>query len=161
MKTGDKMFNIKGDIIVLEQYLNLIDTLGSDHTNLHESIKNILSDHKRISKENEELKSRMKADIVEVRDGTIQMYIDSKMELESKITDLEKQNEESKKQNEEFKKQIDEKIAKAKKDLEKTNKRIKKSKTREEETVLWTLIIRLDEKIKLLEELREDMKFWR
>lgn len=65
------------------------------------------------------------------------------------------------KQNEEFKKQIDEKIAKAKKDLEKTNKRIKKSKTREEETVLWTLSIRLDEKIKLLEELREDMKFWR
>lgn len=65
------------------------------------------------------------------------------------------------KQNEEFKKQIDEKIAKAKKDLEKTNKRIKKSKTREEETVLWALSIRLDEKIKLLEELREDMKFWR
>lgn len=54
-------------------------------------------------------------------------------------------------------KQIDEKIAKAKKDLEKTNKRIKKSKTREEETVLWALSIRLDEKIKLLEELREDI----
>lgn len=65
------------------------------------------------------------------------------------------------KQNEEFKKQIDERIAKAKKDLEKTNKRIKKSKTREEETVLWALSIRLDEKIKLLEELREDMKLWR
>lgn len=58
--------NIKEDIIALEQYLNAIDTFGTiDYkciNNLYEPVQHILSGHKRVLKENEELREKWHKD---------------------------------------------------------------------------------------------------
>lgn len=79
---------------------------------------------------------------------------------------LQKENEEYSKQldldyvdkNYISKKKIEDTIEELKGKLEDISKRREKSKTKEEETVLWCLEIRTDERIKTLHELLENYK---
>lgn len=81
----------------------------------------ILSDYKRVLKENEEYSKQLDLDYVDKN------YI-SKKKIEDTIEELKGK-------------------------LEDISKRREKSKTKEEETVLWCLEIRTDERIKTLQEL--------
>ena len=82
-------------------------------------------------------------------------------ELEFEVEKLQKENEEYSKQldldyvdkNYISKKKIEDTIEELKGKLEDISKRREKSKTKEEETVLWCLEIRTDERIKTLQEL--------
>lgn len=82
------------------------------------------------------------------------------------IEKLQKENEEYSKQldldyvdkNYISKKKIEDTIEELKGKLEDISKRREKSKTKEEETVLWCLEIRVDERIKTLQELLENYK---
>lgn len=79
---------------------------------------------------------------------------------------LKKENEEYSKQldldyvdkNYISKKKIEDTIEELKVKLEDISRRREKSKTKEEETVLWCLEIRVDERIKTLQELLENYK---
>ena len=82
------------------------------------------------------------------------------------IERLQKENEEYSKQldldyvdkNYISKKKIEDTIEELKVKLEDISRRREKSKTKEEETVLWCLEIRIDERIKTLQELLENYK---
>lgn len=85
------------------------------------AIEHILSDYKRVLKENEEYSKQLDLDYVDKN------YI-SKKKIEDTIEELKGK-------------------------LEDISRRREKSKTKEEETVLWCLEIRTDERIKTLQEL--------
>lgn len=75
------------------------DKCGLSNNDFKHEIKalsSLLSDYERVLKENEELNSRLKATAMVFRDKTIQTYRDSEIELTSRITDLQKENEELK-----------------------------------------------------------------
>ncbi len=97
------------------------------------SLEHILSDYKRVLKENEELKK-------------------SKITYE-KFRDIQEKNKNIVDNNYISKKKIEDTIEELKGKLEDISRRREKSKTKEEETVLWCLEIRTDERIKTLQEL--------
>lgn len=150
----------------------------------------ILSDYKRVLKENEELKqdrnnnyqmialaqNEMLGYMQGYEDGKKlnrsavacvvenQQYYIIKKEIEhykEYIEKLQKENEEYSKQldldyvdkNYISKKKIEDIIEELKGKLEDISRRREESKTKEEETVLWCLEIRIDERIKTLQEL--------
>ena len=85
------------------------------------AIEHILSDYKRVLKENEEYSKQLDLDYVDKNYISKQKIKDTIEELKGKLEDISKRRE--------------------------------KSKTKEEETVLWCLEIRTDERIKTLQEL--------
>lgn len=99
--------NIEEDVIKKFENLQNIDFITLIRQFKKEGIENFivlrkndfdkfLSDYKRVLKENEELKSRLKATTMVFRDKTIQTYRDNEIELTSRITNLQKENEELK-----------------------------------------------------------------
>ncbi len=98
-----------------------------------EAIEHILSSYKKVLKENDELK---KSKITYERVKNIQ--IENKEIVNKKYISKQK---------------IKDEIEELKGKLEDISKRREKSKTKEEETVLWCLEIRTDERIKTLQEL--------
>ena len=84
-------------------------------------IEIILSDYKRVLKENEEYSKQLDLDYVDKNYISKQKIKDEIEELKGKLEDISRRRE--------------------------------KSKTKEEETVLWCLEIRIDERIKTLQEL--------
>ena len=154
------------------------------------SLEHILSDYKRVLKENEELKKdrnnnyQMIALAQNEALGYMQGYEDGQKSKRSAVAyivenqqyyilnkqiehykeyikKLQKENEEYSKQldldyvdkNYISKKKIEDTIEELKGKLEDISRRREKSKTKEEETVLWCLEIRTDERIKTLQEL--------
>ena len=97
------------------------------------ALNHILSDYKRVLKENDELK---KSKITYERVKNIQ--IENKEIVNKKYISKQK---------------IKDEIEELKGKLEDISKRREKSKTKEEKTVLWCLEIRTDERIKTLQEL--------
>lgn len=93
----------------------------SEYLDLENSFDNILSDYKRVLKENEEYSKQLDLDYVDKNYISKQKIKDEIEELKGKLEDISKRRE--------------------------------KSKTKEEETVLWCLEIRIDERIKTLQEL--------
>lgn len=100
-------------------------------------LQHILSDYKRVLKENDELK---KSKITYERVKNIQ--IENKEIVNKKYISKQK---------------IKDEIEELKGKLEDISRRREKSKTKEEETVLWCLEIRTDERIKTLQELLDKM----
>lgn len=100
-----------------------------------EAIEHILSDYKRVLKENEQLRTEVNSLLKENEEYSKQLdldYVDKNYISKKKIEDT---------------------IEELKGKLEDISKRREKSKTKEEETVLWCLEIRTDERIKTLQEL--------
>ena len=93
----------------------------SEYLDLENSFDNILSDYKRVLKENEEYSKQLDLDYVDKNYISKQKIKDEIEELKGKLEDISRRRE--------------------------------KSKTKEEETVLWCLEIRIDERIKTLQEL--------
>ena len=100
---------------------------------LQEAGKVTLSDYKKILKENEELKEK-------IREHTLLI---SPYYVKENYIPVQK---------------IEDTIEELKGKLEDISRRREKSKTKEEETVLWCLEIRTDERIKTLHELLENYK---
>ena len=114
--------------------------IGLGRNNIVEKIYKmeiIISLFERLQKENEELKI-LKDDIQDKRI----VYVDTP-EFEESYISIQK---------------IKDEIEELKGKLEDISKRREKSKTKEEETVLWCLEIRTDERIKTLHELLENYK---
>lgn len=113
----------------------------------------------------EDYKSKLDLCKYEKKIGLGRINIDEKIyEMEviiNVIERLQKENEEYSRQldldyvdkNYISKKKIEDTIEKLKGKLEDISRRREKSKTKEEETVLWCLEIRIDERIKTLQEL--------
>lgn len=118
--------------------------------------KTILNLIEKLQKENESWKSYSE----ELEEEQIEKN-NKNCELEFEVEELQKENEEYSKQldldyvdkNYISKKKIEDTIEELKDKLEDISKRREKSKTKEEETVLWCLEIRTDERIKTLQEL--------
>ena len=116
----------------------------------------ILNLIEKLQKENESWKSYSE----ELEEEQIEKN-NKNCELEFEVEKLQKENEEYSKQldldyvdkNYISKEKIEDTIEELKGKLEDISKRREKSKTKEEETVLWCLEIRTDERIKTLQEL--------
>ena len=116
----------------------------------------ILNLIEKLQKENESWKSYSE----ELEEEQIEKN-NKNCELEFEVEKLQKENEEYSKQldldyvdkNYISKEKIENTIEELKGKLEDISKRREKSKTKEEETVLWCLEIRTDERIKTLQEL--------
>nr|DAV33392.1 MAG TPA: hypothetical protein [Caudoviricetes sp.] len=116
----------------------------------------ILNLIEKLQKENESWKSYSE----ELEEEQIEKN-NKNCELEFEVEKLQKENEEYSKQldldyvdkNYISKKKIEDTIEELKGKLKDISKRREKSKTKEEETVLWCLEIRTDERIKTLQEL--------
>ena len=105
------------------------------YSNVYYAIEHILSDYKRVLKENEQLRTEVNSLLKENEEYSKQLdldYVDKNYISKKKIEDT---------------------IEELKGKLEDISKRREKSKTKEEETVLWCLEIRTDERIKTLQEL--------
>lgn len=134
----------ENELVYDDIILNLIEKLQKENNKL-----NIKLDDKEA--EIQILKDDIKADDIEYKHV---------------IEILKKENEEYSKQldldyvdkNYISKQEIKDKIEELKGKLEDISKRREKSKTKEEETVLWCLEIRIDERIKTLQELLENYK---
>lgn len=121
----------------------------------------ILNLIEKLQKENESWKSYSE----ELEEEQIEKN-NKNCELEFEVEELQKENEEYSKQldldyvdkNYISKQKIKDEIEELKSKLEDISKRREKSKTKEEETVLWCLEIRTDERIKTLHELLENYK---
>lgn len=107
-----------------------------------EAIEHILSDYKRVLKENEYMHNEL-----DKQQTTINKYAKENEEY-SKQLDLDYVDK-----NYISKKKIEDIIEELKGKLEDISRRREKSKTKEEKTVLWCLEIRTDERIKTLQEL--------
>ena len=111
-------------------------------------------------RENDELNIKLDNKETEIQILTDDIKADE-VEYKNEIETLRKQNEEYSKQldldyvdkNYISKKKIEDAIEELKGKLEDISKQREKSKTKEEETVLWCLEIRTDERIKTLQEL--------
>ena len=120
---------------------------------IQETILNLIE---KLQKENESWKSYSE----ELEEEQIEKK-NKNCELEFEVEKLQKENEEYSKQldldyvdkNYISKKKIEDTIEELKGKLKDISKRREKSKTKEEETVLWCLEIRTDERIKTLQEL--------
>lgn len=120
---------------------------------IQETILNLIE---KLQKENESWKSYSE----ELEEEQIEKN-NKNCELEFEVEKLQKENEEYSKQldldyvdkNYISKKKIEDTIEELKGKLKDISKRREKSKTKEEETVLWCLEIRTDERIKTLQEL--------
>lgn len=120
---------------------------------IQETILNLIE---KLQKENESWKSYSE----ELEEEQIEKN-NKNCELEFEVEKLQKENEEYSKQldldyvdkNYISKKKIEDTIEELKGKLEDISKRREKSKTKDEETVLWCLEIRTDERIKTLQEL--------
>ena len=129
----------------------------------NKALEHILSDYKRVLKENEKLNINLDDKKTEIQILTDDIKADE-IEYKNEIETLKKENEEYSKQldldyvdkNYISKQEIEDKIKELKGKLEDISKRREKSKTKEEETVLWCLEIRTDERIKTLQELLEN-----
>lgn len=121
--------SIEEDMKILEEFkthgyaMLLIKYEDRNKTNLkiEQAIEHILSDYKRVLKENEEYSKQLDLDYVDKNYISKQKIKDEIEELKGKLEDISRRRE--------------------------------KSKTKEEETVLWCLEIRIDERIKTLQEL--------
>lgn len=105
------------------------------YSNVYYAIDHILSDYKKVLKENEQLRTEVNSLLKENEEYSKQLdldYVDKNYISKKKIKDT---------------------IEELKGKLEDISKRREKSKTKEEETVLWCLEIRTDERIKTLQEL--------
>ena len=112
------------------------------YSNVYYAIDHILSDYKKVLKENEYMHNEL-----DKQQTTINKYAKENEEY-SKQLDLDYVDK-----NYISKKKIEDTIEELKGKLEDISKRREKSKTKEEETVLWCLEIRTDERIKTLQEL--------
>ena len=110
-------FKTNGYSILLMKYGDRIKT----NFKLEKAIEHILSDYKRVLKENEEYSKQLDLDYVDKNYISKQKIKDEIEELKGKLEDISRRRE--------------------------------KSKTKDEETVLWCLEIRIDERIKTLQEL--------
>lgn len=105
------------------------------YSNVYYAIDHILSDYKKVLKENEQLRTEVNSLLKENEEYSKQLdldYVDKNYISKQKIKD---------------------EIEELKGKLEDISRRREKSKTKEEETVLWCLEIRTDERIKTLQEL--------
>lgn len=112
------------------------------YSNVYYAIDHILSDYKKVLKENEYMHNEL-----DKQQTTINKHAKENEEY-SKQLDLDYVDK-----NYVSKKKIEDTIEELKGKLEDISKRREKSKTKEEETVLWCLEIRTDERIKTLQEL--------
>lgn len=112
------------------------------YSNVYYAIDHILSDYKKVLKENEYMHNEL-----DKQQTTINKYAKENEEY-SKQLDLDYVDK-----NYISKQKIKDEIEELKGKLEDISKRREKSKTKEEETVLWCLEIRTDERIKTLQEL--------
>ena len=117
------------------------------YSNVYYAIDHILSDYKKVLKENEYMHNEL-----DKQQTTINKYAKENEEY-SKQLDLDYVDK-----NYISKKKIEDTIEELKGKLEDISKRREKSKTKEEKTVLWCLEIRTDERIKTLHELLENYK---
>lgn len=135
--------SIEEDIKIIENFINwLTIDFEYDSGNEIKTIEHILSDYKRVLKENEYMHNEL-----DKQQTTINKYAKENEEY-SKQLDLDYVDK-----NYISKKKIEDTIEKLKGKLEDISKRREKSKTKKEETVLWCLEIRNDERIKTLQEL--------
>lgn len=105
------------------------------YSNVYYAIDHILSDYKKVLKENEQLRTEVNSLLKENEEYSKQLdldYVDKNYISKQKIKD---------------------EIEKLKGKLEDISRQREKSKIKEEETVLWCLEIRTDERIKTLQEL--------
>lgn len=112
------------------------------YSNVYYAIDHILSDYKKVLKENEYMHNEL-----DKQQTTINKYAKENEEY-SKQLDLDYVDK-----NYISKQKIKDEIEELKGKLEDISKRREKSKTKEEKTVLWCLEIRTDERIKTLQEL--------
>ena len=112
------------------------------YSNVYYAIDHILSDYKKVLKENEYMHNEL-----DKQQTTINKYAKENEEY-SKQLDLDYVDK-----NYIPKQKVKDEIEELKGKLEDISKRREKSKTKEEETVLWCLEIRTDERIKTLQEL--------
>lgn len=127
--------------------------------------KTILNLIEKLQKENNKLNIKLDDKEAEIQILKDDIKADD-IEYKHVIEILKKENEEYSKQldldyvdkNYISKQEIKDKIEELKGKLEDISKRREKSKTKEEETVLWCLEIRVDERIKTLQELLENYK---
>ena len=141
--------SIEEDIKMLEKLDYLLDDVYStglvndeERNKYQYAIDHILSDYKRVLKENEYMHNEL-----DKQQTTINKYAKENEEY-SKQLDLDYVDK-----NYIPKQKVKDEIEELKGKLEDISKRREKSKTKEEETVLWCLEIRTDERIKTLQEL--------
>lgn len=140
--------SIEEDIKIIENFINwLTIDFEYDSGNEIKAIEHILSDYKKVLKENEYMHNEL-----DKQQTTINKYAKENEEY-SKQLDLDYVDK-----NYISKKKIEDTIEELKGKLEDISRRREKSKTKEEETVLWCLEIRTDERIKTLHELLENYK---
>ena len=148
-----KINNIAEDIKVLEKYLFELtrktpeEIIASDDILKFieyreiEAIKHLLSDYKRVLKENEELRAKWDKDT-----HILQNELD--------LTNADKINNYIPIQK--LKDKIEEKIQEAEKDLQEAIRLEKEAQANEDSILWWTAQIRLDERIKVLKELLKE-----
>lgn len=135
--------SIEEDIKIIENFINwLTIDFEYDSGNEIKAIEHILSDYKKVLKENEYMHNEL-----DKQQTTINKYAKENEEY-SKQLDLDYVDK-----NYISKKKIEDTIEELKGKLKDISKRREKSKTKEEKTVLWCLEIRTDERIKTLQEL--------
>lgn len=135
--------SIEEDIKIIENFINwLTIDFEYDSGNEIKAIEHILSDYKKVLKENEYMHNEL-----DKQQTTINKYAKENEEY-SKQLDLDYVDK-----NYISKKKIEDTIEELKGKLKDISKQREKSKTKEEETVLWCLEIRTDERIKTLQEL--------
>ena len=135
--------SIEEDIKIIENFINwLTIDFEYDSGNEIKAIEHILSDYKKVLKENEYMHNEL-----DKQQTTINKYAKENEEY-SKQLDLYYVDK-----NYISKKKIEDTIEELKGKLKDISKRREKSKTKEEKTILWCLEIRTDERIKTLQEL--------
>ena len=135
--------SIEEDIKIIENFINwLTIDFEYDSGNEIKAIEHILSDYKKVLKENEYMHNDL-----DKQQTTINKYAQETEEY-SKQLDLDYVDK-----NYISKKKIEDTIEELKGKLKDISKRREKSKTKEEKTILWCLEIRTDERIKTLQEL--------
>ena len=135
--------SIEEDIKIIENFINwLTIDFEYDSGNEIKAIEHILSDYKKVLKENEYMHNEL-----DKQQTTINKYAKENEEY-SKQLDLDYVDK-----NYISKKKIEDTIEELKGKLKDISKRREKSKTKEEKTILWCLENRTDERIKTLQEL--------
>lgn len=128
--------DIDSAILIVEKFILGNYILRGGRKNIvKDSLRYILSDYKKVLKENEQLRTEVNSLLKENEEYSKQLdldYVDKNYISKQKIKD---------------------EIEELKGKLEDISKRREKSKTKEEKTVLWCLEIRTDERIKTLQEL--------
>ena len=135
--------DIDSAILIVEKFILGNYILRGGRKNIvKDSLRYILSDYKKVLKENEYMHNEL-----DKQQTTINKYAKENEEY-SKQLDLDYVDK-----NYIPKQKVKDEIEELKGKLEDISKQREKSKTKEEETVLWCLEIRTDERIKTLQEL--------